>query len=325
VLRMDECERMDAYTELTRTGAIGESGLALMQRLMGQVTRTSSFPPPDGYGRWSDAAVDQKLADLFSWKGPALVLDCATKATSQASLERLLLAAIRNFMIDEAKGTSQGKLRRRLSGLLDKDARFIRVSAPGWQGWALADGPTGSWQGDIDELAAAASAVRGVVITRWNAAGPTPKPTVRALLMVVEAVLQAAGGAVRDQDITRVVELRFGLMETPVTVPLYAYDDLATGERMPVFESAALEDPEGETLTATTAEQILESLTSTERALLPHLDQPIEELCQIIGRDPIIAEAIAEGLKAKLRVALADDADYPVTLAALRQLCVRRL
>ena len=291
---------MDAYTELRRTGAIGDAGLALMRRLMGQMTRTSSFPPPDGYGGWSDAAVDDKLGDLFCRKGPALVLDCAAKATGQASLERLLLAAIRNFMIDEAKGTPQGKLRRRLTGLLDKDARFIRASAPGWQGWALADGPTGSWQGDIDDLVAAASAVRGVVITRWNAAGPTPKATVRALLMVVEAVLQAAGGAVRDQDITRVVELRFGLMETPVTVPLYAYDDPATGQRMPVLEPAALEDPEGESLTATTAEQILESLTPAERALVSHLDQPTEELCQIVGRDLIIAEAIAEGLKAKL-------------------------
>jgi hypothetical protein len=167
--------------------------------------------------------------------------------------------------------------------------------------------------------------VRGVVITRWNAAGPTPKATVRALLMVVEAVLQAAGGAVRDQDITRVVEVRFDLMETPVTVPLYAYDDPATGQRMPVFEPAALEDPEGEALTTTTAEQILESLTPTEQALLPHLDRPTAELCQIVGRDLTAAEAIAEGVKAKLRAALADDDDYPATLAALRQLCVRRL
>lgn len=321
---MDERERMDAYAELRNTGAIGEAGLALMRQLMGQIARTNSFPAPEGYGRWSDAAVDHKLADLFGRKGPALVLDCAAKATDQASLERLLLAAIRNFMIDEARGTPRGKLRRRLTGLLGKDARFVQVNVPGWRSWALVDGPTGPWQGDIDDLAVAAAAVRGVVITRWNAAGPTPKGTVRALLTVVDAVVRAAGGAVRDEDIARVVEARFGLMESPVTVPLYAYADPETGERLPVFEPAAPEDPEGEALTAVTAGQIWESLTSAERSLLPHLDQSAEELCQIVERDPKVTEAIAEGLKAKLRLALADDADYPDTLAALRQLCVNR-
>jgi hypothetical protein len=97
-----EGTRLSAYGELSRTGSCGDETVRVLRRLAAQVTRTSSFPPPAGFDRWSDAAVDELLADMFERKGPAFVVGCFVKATDDGSLERLLLAAIRNHLIDLA-------------------------------------------------------------------------------------------------------------------------------------------------------------------------------------------------------------------------------
>lgn len=51
-----------------RTGLAGAATVALLQRLGRQCVRSArtSFPPPEGYDRWSDDAVDHLLADMFA-------------------------------------------------------------------------------------------------------------------------------------------------------------------------------------------------------------------------------------------------------------------
>jgi hypothetical protein len=113
---------LSAYVELSRDGACGPETVGVLRRVAAQVVRTNSFPPPADYDRWSDEAVDDLLADMFERKGPAFVIECFVKATDEPSLERLLLAAVRNHLIDQAKGTDRGKLRRRLVTLLSAAA-----------------------------------------------------------------------------------------------------------------------------------------------------------------------------------------------------------
>lgn|GEM_PF-3020579 len=91
---------MGAFEELARTGAVGDQTVALLRQLGKQFTRTHSFPPPREHKRWSDDAVDDLLASMLATKGSAFVLSCYLKATDQGSLERLILAAIRNHLID---------------------------------------------------------------------------------------------------------------------------------------------------------------------------------------------------------------------------------
>lgn len=164
-------------------GADRPGNTGLVTQLAAQVTRTSGFRPPEGHARRSDPAVDHLLADLFAKKGKAFVLACFAKATDQGSFERLLLATIRNHLIDEAKGAERGKLRRRMAGLLGEDSRFRTVPAAdaGIACWALADGAQQLWQGDITALEAAAADVRGVAIHRWNYCGST-RPSLGGVL-----------------------------------------------------------------------------------------------------------------------------------------------
>ncbi len=90
---------MSAYEELDRTGGCGEQTIALLRTLAAQVTRGSSFPPSKEYDRWSDEAVDDFLALMFEKKGPQFVISCFVQASDDSSLERLLIAAIRNHQV----------------------------------------------------------------------------------------------------------------------------------------------------------------------------------------------------------------------------------
>ena len=309
---------MSAFAELAKDGVCGDETVALLRRLGAQVTRTSSFPPPAGYDRWSNGAVDELLAQIFEAKGPQLVLGCYAKATDDASLERLLLAAIRNFLIDQAKGTDRGKLRRRLQTLLGADPRFSRATIAGTPAWTLAGGPAGPWQGDVADLQQAAFEVRGVRIKRWNEAGPTPRETSHALLTVAEAVLLAAGGAVRDEDLARVLQYRFALLTPPTFVPLVADEAWA--------EPAAPEEDRPDALVSTDAhaEEIWQTLSPTERAVLPHLGKPDRELALVTQTGPKAARAVAEGLTAKLRLATVDDSAHEDVVLFLLQRCLTR-
>lgn len=61
---------------------------------------------------------------------------CFAQAADEASLERLFLTSIKNFLIDEAKKTPRGKLRRRIARLMNEDTAY-RKSSGSPPRWAL--------------------------------------------------------------------------------------------------------------------------------------------------------------------------------------------
>lgn len=306
-----------ALAEL-RDGRIGPAALELLRRLGRQCTRSprTNFPPPEGYEWWSDDAVDHLLADMFARpdadnpdEGHKFVLDCYARSTDGPSLERLLLAAIGNFLKDEAKKTERGKLRRRLTGLLRKDSRFTQC---GGDRWGLADGSPEPWQGDLAVLERAAFAVRGVELSSWNHAGPTPRATVSALLIIIEAVLVEARGSVRTEDLARVLQTRFRLLRVPYLVSL---DDETTG-------LAEASDGGGTGDISLRAQQFFDGLTETERRLLPCLAEP-QRWSAVLGLGAAVAEATGHALIEKLRLATVDDSDHEEVVLELVGLCER--
>lgn len=307
---------MGAYDELSLKGECGDETIALLRRLARQVARGSSFPPPDGYSDWTTEAVDDLLADMFSTKGQAFVLACLSKATDEGSLERLLLASVKNHLIDLAKGTERGKLRRRLETLLGNDGRFVRVDGPGWRLASYSEGTV--WQGDGAFLEAAAAAVRGVQLGKLPPSGPTPRGSVEALVTVAHAVLQAAGGAVRDEDLARVLEARFSLLQPPMVVSLTADEGFV--------EVASLDDgPERVVVEADErAELLWESLAPLERSLVPHLRGTVEDVMAVAEVGPVTAAALTDALREKLRRATEDDEQQEATLRALLHKCRSR-
>ncbi|NDK30617.1 hypothetical protein [Nesterenkonia haasae] len=300
---------MSAFDEIgRRADASGPETIRLLRQLGAQVTRTSSFPPPSGHASWSADAVDDLLADMFSQERRAkvFVLACYTQATDQASLERLILKAIRNFLIDQAKGTERGKLRRRLDTLLSEDTRFIRPpDLKGIRAWALLNHLLVLWQGDIDELHEAAARVRGYQILSWNSAGKTPRGTIIALTAVCHGVIDHADGSVRDEDLAKVVERRFALLAPPVFI------------EMPDGSSAAAvaarvvnsDDPWTNLGLQERAEELWVTLSTEEQSLLPVLGCGMNERRAATGLGRAATQALSDALADRLRLATFDDED----------------
>jgi hypothetical protein len=257
---------------------------------------------------------------MFSKKGPAFVMACLVGASDQASLERQLLATIGNYLKDEAKRSERGKLRRRLNGLMSTDSRFVRVPATqaGVDGWASPDAPATLTVRSLAELQRAAFAVRGVSIRRWNTAGPTASGTRHALLTVADAVLATADGVVRDEDLARVIESRFALLDPPKFAQLHDHGSWAELATHPDDEPAVL------VTVVDRAEDLWQGLTQVERSLLPHLGEPDDVLATIADVGPKQARAIADALAGKLRLATVNDPQHDDVVLVLLALCQAR-
>lgn len=300
---------MSAYAEITqRADAGGPETLALLRQLGNQVTRTSSFPPPREHTRWTPEAVDDLLAEMFSVgdRSKVFVITCYLQATDQPSLERLILKTIRNFLIDQAKATERGKLRRRLNNLLSKDIRFVRPPSSGnmWA-WALVKHALTLWQGDIEELHHAANLVRGYQILRWNTAGKTPQQTIVALTAVSYGVIDQARGAVRDEDLARVVERRFALLAPPIFVEMPDGSSNASAAALVADENDLLADLGVQDR----AKQLLSTLSPVEQALLPCLGSGLDVRMTATKLGRATTEALSAALAERLRLETSDDED----------------
>lgn len=302
-----------AYEELARYGQLGDKGFELLRRVGRQVARAQGFPPPEGYNRWENDAVDELLHRMITREGEGgqFILNCFLRAVDDTSLEKMFFTSIKYFLIDEAKSTERGKLRRRFATRLAKDDQFRAVPSASPR-WALASHPAGAvWQGDLDELVRAAWEVRGVWITAWNHSGPTPRQTVHALMTVLTAVLEAAGGAVREEDLAKTLEARFDLLSPPRFTNLYV-DDGALID--PAADQAQDTDP---VAAEAVAGEIWQEMSPQERMLLPHLGDDPAEVASLLGIGRHQTHAIMEALREKLRLALTGDGSDPRDVAAV--------
>lgn len=295
---------MSEYEEWQRTKRVdGEAFAALALRLAGIVVRTKPYPWPEHYDSWSDEAVQELVSKVYerkesSEKDKRLALKIFEKARDQGSLERLLLTTIENVLIDEAKATETGKLRRRLVNVLGKNARFVRVLEPE-ECWGLQGRPLNMWQGDRDTLVNAAMRVRGYEIRTWNTAGPTSAPNAAALREVSHGVLLEADAAVRAQELATVLRVRFVHIAPLNASSLTAWP----AEAAPVTED--IDGPEDVIILEITADEIWATLTPTERMVVGHIgeDDP-ESWARSCSLRPKQAAAVEAALIAKLQTAV---------------------
>jgi len=295
---------VNEFEEWQRTRQMnGEVFAALVLHLAGIVARTKTYPWPEHYDSRSDEAVQELASKVYerkesSEKDKRLALKILQKARDQGSLERLLLTTIENVLIDEAKATETGKLRRRLVGVLGKDARFVHVPEPE-ECWALQGRPLNMWQGDRDVLIQAALRLQGYEIRSWNTAGPTAAPVATALREVSYGVLTGADAAVRAQELAVVLRTRFVYI-----APLNASSLTAVpAEAAPVTEE--IDNPEDVAILDITADAIWATLSPTERMVVAHIgEEHPEEWARSCSLRPRQAAAVEAALTAKLQAAV---------------------
>jgi len=294
----------------------GEDELELVVRLVWQVVRKSSFPPPDPHDAWTTEAVVDQAVNLYLAKGGAVVAEAVAAAGGdQGHLERRLLKTIRNHMIDVAKSTPVGLMRNRLATMLRRHPDYVRLEGAEYplDGWA----PTGSpgatgdlWQGDEDTLHVAATSVRvpgGIV---FNKSGPPPAATKQALLDVLAAVFDAAGGCyVPDQTLARVIARRFDEFLDPDGRDVAAYTSPADPETISEFDSAdpTADDQHDRVDAADIADWLWTEFSWDERTVYPYLDVPDDDAGRVASVVLVLncgeaeAKATLDGMVAKVQ------------------------
>lgn len=285
----------------------------VLRSLVRSHAKRNSFPPGEGHKEWTRGAVDEFILDLFDKKkDPRILLRLLERATSKEHFERSILTTVHRHLIDQAKATESGKLRRRLVTVLGQDQRFSFVGEPPPDRWALVGCPTDLWQGDVRDLLDVAYKVTGVVVDTWNEAGQTAAHVRHALQTVSAAVIDWAGRAVRAQDLAELLRERFELL-APLRV--------SSAALLPVDESATavLERPEDSVVVMDTVNRVWQTLTEDERTVLPYMHKPVRGWSKTAGLRPKVAELVVERVKEKVRLAVPLDEHTVPTITVLRE------
>ncbi len=203
---------MSAWDELASTGP-GTETVQLIKDLTGKLVRTRGFPPPPHHRRWDNRAIEDFIGGMFAGKNGSWISEVQALATDQGSLERVLLRTIEHWLIDQAKSTTAGKMRRRLRSLYAKHDRFVNAKKllAGEDGWTTTDFGNAVWQGDLQQLYRKSVHTATTPLEPLNTAGPTSKHNRAVIIEYSLGVFSAALGALREQLLARFVVERFGL------------------------------------------------------------------------------------------------------------------
>ena len=265
----------------------------------------------------TEDAVWEWTQDFFAAKGKAVTAGVLAQTIDAASMARYLRRTVRHFLVDQARKTPAGAVRRKIEELLAAAPEFVQVPEghAGAGRWQVAGNPQPPYAGELGLLVAVAYAVPGVQAVRWSGARRARLARDESLVAILRAVLERAGASLEVAQLTYVLVRRFPAAVEPA--------DAALDERTFDRAVAPVEDrPDVVVEVSERARQAHEQLSPSQRVLLPHLDKPIAEQAQILGVGRSQAYAAIGKLKALLDELVPDDElRGEVTVEVLR-LCV---
>ncbi len=295
--------------EELRSGALGDAFADLLYRVTSAVARFGPFPPPSHGEHWTPEDVEEAAHNFLSDEHtPRRLATLALTASNEASLRRLLEAAVRNYLRDEARGTDRAHLIQRLRDICEADDSFTVGSTTDVRTWALAGNPTAVAAVSLQQLVDSAFKIGGVLQVRW-AGRRGPIATREDLVRLLRAVLAEANGAVPEATLVDVIVRRLGLSPDASTVPL---DDIP-GRAVLAIEAGG-PTPE----VAETASDIWAQLTDRERLTLAAFDMPVRELATILGIRKSAAATARSALVRMLTMQLGTRDDGQEVFEALR-------
>jgi hypothetical protein len=302
-----------AHDEAVPRGGLGPLGVELLYDTVDAVRRLRSFPPPPGYQTWDVDAVHEVAHEFVaSDAGRRRIAGVLLRASDDESFERLLEAAVRNFMRSELRKTSQGRAMRALRRIVDDDPEVTQVPAgqPGAGAWCLPDYLLATvFAGHPSVLIEAAFAVDDVRRARWrpDAQHRTPIAEGESLRRVVRSVLGAAAAPVSQSQMLAVVLERFPLVDAPSVIELDGdvVERAADGDR-----SAA----------ALIAGEIWDELSDNERLVVGCLDETVRDIAAETGLSKSSAHRAAAAAQQALAELLGEQGDPLPIVTELRRL-----
>jgi len=250
---------------------------------------------------WQQADLEDLLGGFLADRVHAVTAMLLAQAGSEASMGRLLRRSIRHWLIDQARKTSAGALRRTLETVLATTDTFGQVpSGEAGEGrWRLSGTSVPPWAGRTDDLVKAARAVPYVRIPRWSSTSRRPPVADRAsIVAVAHAVLKAAAGSMEIAHLAAVFLARFPtVVDPPVVLLQDQHDVTARAEELtPEEQVIAAED---ELTAGVRAAEVAGMLSPVERQLVPLLAD-VPSIQEVLGCGRSQAYQHAKRLKEKL-------------------------
>jgi len=289
-----------ALSELEETDELGACGFMLLYDLTGRAVKRSHQPPPSGSSYWTPDDIRDVAHDFWLMDGARhrRLLDGCREASTQPALTALIVASLRNFLIDRARQSPTGPLARSLLNLLATDPTFSRVAGR-TAAWTLRDRRrTHVWSGDPEALA---SSVRVCL-------GQLPAGRTALLCEVSHRTLGVADAAMCIADLIAVIRR--------VTPLLVRSTEIAVGESP--TERRAPSDTDA--YVSARANEIWHHLPIRDRQILPWLGEPVRTWGAKVGLAKSAAASSQTRLRRRLRVALADELDAARVAARLIEL-----
>jgi hypothetical protein len=304
-----------ACEEVQTLGRLDEAGVKLLCALMAEETRRFLvLRPPCG---WARDEIESLVSEFFIKKGQSLSADLVTIGVTPEVVGKVTRRWIRNFLIDRARGTPLGRIRRKLEeDMLGQYPDFLQVP-PGKEGagrWYLSGQPSYPYGGDFTPLIEAAYAVPGVKAVSWSGPRRPPLTSDASLRAIVAAVLTAAGGSLEVAQLVHVVAQRFPAAAEPEDVTID--DDTFDRVTRMGSDDPALAVETGESISA-----VLDQLSPSQRALVPYLERDVNAVMELLNVGRSRAYEAVKHLKGVLDRLLPDDETRAIVYAAVVERC----
>lgn len=191
---------------------LGDSSAVLVMRLLSRIgPRHPAFGPTPGTNE-----LFAFTGDFFVEKGDAWSARILALAPTSGQVIALTVTVLEDWLTDRWRQTAYGSVHHRVAQVLSAHPDFVRAG-PGW--WLNGD-PAGQWDGQLEPLINAARKVNAPAV-RWKSTSRRPPLTTReALIAVLNAVLEEAGGPLSLNVITAVCLERFPSARDPMEVSL---------------------------------------------------------------------------------------------------------
>lgn len=274
-----------------------------------------SLPHPEGRSWDRESDVDELLADYF--ESPAYE-QALIAAVDDDQFAGYVFESLRNLVRARLRRTERGRLLVRLKDVMRKAAYVQEPS----QFWRRSGDPEEASSTPASVMVEAAWSVDDVRLVRWRPDSQRNSPVAEgsSFLAVLDAVLDAAGGAVHQGVLLDVVAARFGIGPAPVLESLDVPEDLEVADTADDGPETAVLDADGELGAADQAAQIWGQLSPREKQLFPRLAETARAVADATGQGKTPVNDAQRRLKAKLRLLvddLAEERRLAVTAALL--------
>ncbi len=312
---------ISAFEELQAFGYLGTECLALISKLVRE--EVSRFPALTPAAGWQPADQEDLVGEFLAERLEKVTANLLALAADNASVGRLLRKSIRNWLVDQARQTAVGAIRRSVEKALAGDSAFEKVPLrePGAGRWRLANSGAMPWSGSAADLLAAARAVPNVRIPPWSSATRRPPMADRpSIAAVIRAVLTEAAGALEVAQLVEVFVARFPAALDPATQPLpdaVEHDipdrDTATPEELVVAFEEEID-------AAADATSIVAMLSPEERAIVRRIED-VPAIQELLGCGRSQAYHRVRRVKEKLAQLVGQSDDVRAVALEVIRLC----